>query len=110
MRRTLALTATLAAASLMIGCGGDSATNANGNAGNMNAANMNAANTNGATTNGSPAREGVIDTNANVRSNANGNTVSSNTAVVTNNNGNTNTSGVKTTNDAGHGKTGNANH
>jgi hypothetical protein len=61
-------------------------------------------------TTGSPAREGVIDTNANVRSNANGNTVSSNTAVVTNNNGNSNTSGVKTTNDAGHGKSGNANH
>jgi hypothetical protein len=92
----------------MIGCGGgDSATNANGN---RNAANMNAGNMNGATTNGSPARDGVIDTNANIRSNANGNTVSSNTAVVTNNNGNTNTSGVKTTNDAGHGKTGNANH
>jgi hypothetical protein len=30
--------------------------------------------------------------------------------VVTNNNGNSNTSGVKTTNDAGHGKSGNANH
>ena len=100
MRRTLALAAVLAAASFTIGCGGDSSTT-NSNANNRNG---------GAATSGSPAREGVIDTNANIRSNANGNTVSSNTAVVTNNNGNANTAGVKSTNDAGHGKSGNANH
>ncbi len=67
----------------------------------------NRANANNANTNGSPAREGVVETNANVPSNLNGNTVSSNTAVVTNNNGNANTAGVSTTNTNNHNGNGN---
>jgi hypothetical protein len=76
MRRTLALSVVLAAASFMIGCGGEGSTtqsNGNGNAAhsnaNGNAAHSNA-NTSGAAPAGSPAREGVIDTNANVKANA----------------------------------------
>jgi hypothetical protein len=79
MRRTLATLCLLAVAGVWAGCGADNANT--GNAGNGNA-----------------TRNGVVETNANIRPNASGNTVPSNTAVVTNNNGNENTAGVKTTN------------
>jgi hypothetical protein len=80
MRRTMATLCLLAAAGMWSACGGDN-TNS-GNAGSSNNA----------------TRNGVVETNANMKPNTNGNTVPSNTAVVTNNNGNDNTAGVKPTN------------
>ena len=94
MRRTAVLSAALALGGLLTACGGDS--NTNSNASNANAARSNvnatAGNANGV------ARDGVIDTNANISPNANSRSVPSNTAVVVNNNRNENTSGVSTMN------------
>ena len=81
MRRRLALPVLLAGAMLLAGCS-TSDSNVNNATGNT----------------GSPNRNGVVETNANVPANLNGNTVSSNTAVLTNDNGNANTSGVRPTN------------
>lgn len=78
MQRNLALVLVLGGGVLLAGC---SATETNSNQANSNA-----------------TRNGVVETNANIPSNANRRDVPSNTAVVTNNNGNENTSGVKTTN------------
>jgi len=96
IRRTAALSAALALGGLLAACGGDS--NTNSNASNANAARSNVnANATAGNANG-VARDGVIDTNANISPNANSRSVPSNTAVVVNNNRNENTSGVSTMN------------
>lgn len=93
-RRTAALSAALALGGLLAACGGDS--NTNSNTSNANAARANA-NANAGNANG-VARDGVIDTNANISPNANSRSVPSNTGVLVNNNRNENTSGVSTMN------------
>ena len=99
MRRTSALVASLALAATFAACGGG---DSNGN--NANRANANNANARSSTDNGNAqGREGVVDTNANIRGNANDKTVGEGTAVIQNNNRNNNTSGVSTINDNGNG-------
>ena len=83
MRRTAALLAALALGGLLTACG-DSNSNTNSNAARTNV--------NGV------ARDGVIDTNANIPANLNPRSVPSNTGVLVNNNGNDNTSGIRSIN------------
>ncbi|MEO6390549.1 MAG: hypothetical protein ABIP75_01780 [Pyrinomonadaceae bacterium] len=77
MKRTLGLLGLLATLSVGGACDSNSNAPANGNSGQRN---------------------GVVETNANVSPNMNGDTAPSNTAVITNNNGNKNTSTVDKSN------------
>ncbi|HEY0319504.1 MAG TPA: hypothetical protein VGC66_00885 [Pyrinomonadaceae bacterium] len=91
MRRTIATLCLLAAAGMWSACGSDDNTNSGATGNNTNA-----------------TRNGVVETNANMNKNTNGNSVPSNTAVVVNNNKNDNTAGVKSTN-SGNANSGKAN-
>ena len=77
MRRTLAFLCLLALTSFAAACGNDESTN---------------------TSNSNATRNGVIETNANINKNLNGNTAPSNVGVLQNDNHNANTAGVSSMN------------
>src|SRR5687768_5273452 len=85
MQRNLALALVFMGVTALSGCGARDNANAGANSNNANAA-------------GSPAREGVVETNANIPANANRSSVPANTGVLTNDNGNENTAGVRSVN------------